>query len=154
MRRDGKGLVVGVGLSLVLAGGIGLGCRSGGAFEKGNTYPVQLSRDIPAAKGNVRITPEKDGSQKVKLEVEHIAQPQTLDPQATTYVVWLKTPQGPPMNAGVLHVSDKLKGEFETRTPFKEFEMFVTPEQRPDAQTPRQKQVLRARVDQPAGGTF
>ena len=75
MRRDGKSLMLGLGLSVIVAGGLGLGCGSTDSFHKGNVYPIQLSRDIPAAKGNLRIIPEKDGTRKVKLEVEHIAPP-------------------------------------------------------------------------------
>jgi len=147
MRVEMKSLVVGGVLAVLLGGG----CASLDPRQKGYTFPVEFSRDIPAAKGKVNVEPEKDGSNKVKLEVEHVAPPQSVDPQATTYVVWLKPEGAPPQNAGVLRVGEDRKGSFETKTPFDRFDMTVTAERETTAAQPSERRMLRAAVQAPGG---
>jgi hypothetical protein len=152
MRSIRKGLMVGgaLGLMVAFAGG---GCASMDPRDKGYTFPVELSKDIPAAKGKVKVEPQKDGNNVVKLEIEHLAPPYHADPQATYYVVWLKPQGAPPQNVGVLKVDGDQKGKFETRTAFEKFDVLVTAERMPNATQPSPHQMVRASV-QASGQTM
>lgn len=148
-----RGKVLGLGLAVVLAGAVG--CKTmDSVMDKGNTFPVQVSGDIPAAQARVNVKAEEGGNKKVKLEVDHINPPQSLDPEATTFVVWIKPDNGRPQNVGVMQVKENRKAEFETTTPYEKFDIFVTAERQPNAQTPREQPVMRATVEAPARGTY
>src|SRR3712207_3256614 len=84
-----------------------LGCASMNPLQKdeGYTYPVQLSRDIPAAQANLTFNPRADGSREFELAVKPLAPPQALDPKATAYVVWIKPAGADAQNVGVLQVN-------------------------------------------------
>jgi hypothetical protein len=142
-------VMVGMGLAGALATA---GCQSlGMGNNKGESFPLQVSGDIPAAQGQLNVKQEKSGNQELQLTVEHLAPAELARPGATVYVVWL-TPQGSdqPTNAGVLPVDQDRKGEFKTVTPFKAFEVTVTPERNATVREPSKKPVLRAAVA-PAG---
>src|SRR3954465_3323944 len=88
-----------------------MGCSTMGMGDKGVSYPLQVSGDVPAAKGTVRVKTEKAGNQEVEVKVEHMAPPDLARSGSNFYVVWLR-PQGTdqPLNAGVLSVGDDRKG--------------------------------------------
>jgi hypothetical protein len=73
MRRNLIGLMLGCGL-FALAGA---GCKDmGWGRNKGETFPVQVTGDMPAAQGVVRVATEKDNSQSLEVNVEHLAPPE------------------------------------------------------------------------------
>ena len=92
-----------------------------------------FSRQNPAY-----VTPkgEKDGNTKVKVEVAHLAAPHAVFDEASTYVVWLKPEAGEAQNVGVLNINKDLKGELETRTAVKDFQVIVTAEKDGNATAP------------------
>jgi hypothetical protein len=99
------------------------------------------------------VTPQSDGNTKLEVTVEHLAPPDRVTPNATSYVVWV-TPKsgGPAQNMGSLKVDDKLKGELTTVVPFRDFEIQVTPEPNSHATSPTHPEVMQAMVHVPAPG--
>jgi hypothetical protein len=153
MRRQVGRALLTVGFCAGLAS---TGCSSLGMGKtKGETYPLQVSQSIPAAEGQVSVKQEKSGNQEVELKVDHLAPPDLANPGSNVYVVWLKPAGGDEaMNAGVLSVDQDRKGELKTVTPFKNFELTVTPEKSASARSPNNKPVLRAQVVRPGAGTL
>jgi hypothetical protein len=146
-------LLLGLGFSVALAV---TGCKSlGMGDDKSTSYPLEVSRGVPAAQGQIKVKPQDAGNQEVQVKVEHLAPAEVAQPGTTVYVVWL-TPEGEmqSINAGVLPVGEDRKGELKTVTTFKTFEIFVTPEAKANASQPSHKPVLRAQVKQPATGMF
>ena len=72
--------------------------------------------------------------------------PAALTPRANAYVIWLQERGATSENLGQLKVDKNLKGTFETVTPSKNFEMFVTAEQDVKAKSPSGPEVLRAAI--------
>jgi hypothetical protein len=109
--------------------------------------PLNASSEVPAASGQVTVGKADGQEQPLRVRVEHLAPPARLVPEATVYVVWLK-PDGTdrPMNIGVLNLDDDLTGTLETRTPYKGFDVFVTPEASAAVTTPSNHQVMQAQV--------
>lgn len=135
-----------LGMGLVLAL---VGCANKAA------YPMMGSGLLPAAAGTVVIKDRDKPNKTLEVQVQHLAKPETLpgdalgeaSATARTYVVWIK-PVGDstPENAGVLNPNDKLEAKLETSTSQRYFEVFVTPEPSPTANTPTGKKVLQATV--------
>jgi hypothetical protein len=119
-------------------------CFSGAAFAK--KFPITASPSVPAARGELNISNDKNGNDRVKLEVEHLADPASLTPPGGTYVVWIQSRGGNPENQGRLKVDKNLNGQFETVTPYKDFQLMVTAEPDPTAKTPTGMQVLSVNV--------
>jgi hypothetical protein len=94
--------------------------------------------NVPAAQGEVRVAEEENGNTQLNLRVKHLAKPGAVDPNASTYVVWVQdtTDQGNIQNLGALRIGDDLSGEFEAVTPLRQFEVFVTAEPVATAQSP------------------
>jgi hypothetical protein len=87
----------------------------------------------------------------LKIRVNHVAPPQRLDPNAITYVVWVRPVEGEPrpQNVGALHVGEGEGGELNTVTTLRHFVVFVTAEQSPTPESPSAMHILETRVDQP-----
>jgi hypothetical protein len=105
----------------------------------------------PSADGFVHIDVGSNGNTSVKVHVNHLAPPARLDPNAVTYVVWVRSVEGDPRpeNLGALHVGEGEGGELNTVTSLHHFVLFVTAEQSPHPDAPSALHVLEARVDQP-----
>jgi hypothetical protein len=58
----------------------------------------------------------------------------------------LQDKESEPENLGELRVNGKLEGSFQTVTPHKSFDLFVTGEKDATAKTPYGPEVLRARI--------
>lgn len=132
----------GVGGTLIGALAFG-GC---GTMGHEQTWTMSTTERIPSAVGKVKVKQEKDGNAKVKVEVAHLAQPADAFDQKSIYVVWLKPRAGDAQNVGVLNVDSKLKGELETRTAFKDFQVIVTAEETPNTTMPSGAPVMNTRV--------
>ncbi len=111
-------------------------------------YPMTAASIVPSATGQIDTGKDQNGNTKVDLKVEHLANPANLSPAQTTYIVWFQERGGEPQNKGLLTVGKDLKGEFETVTPSKNFDVFVTGETDPMVRTPTGPEVLRATVQE------
>jgi hypothetical protein len=109
-------------------------------------FPLVASSIVPAAKGSVDVDKDRNGNTELKIKVEHLAQPENLSPSQASYVVWLQDKESEPENLGELRVNGKLEGSFQTVTPHKSFDLFVTGEKDATAKTPYGPEVLRARI--------
>jgi hypothetical protein len=131
----------------VVVGTLGLGaCGTMGMGRNEQTWTMTGAETVPAAEGTVKVAAEKDGNTKVKLEVKHLALPTSAFDESSTYVVWIKPDNGAPQNVGVLFVDKNLKGNLETRTGLKDFEVMVTAEHSSEAITPSERMVMNAKV--------
>ena len=111
-------------------------------------FPMAAASIVPAAKGSVEIGKDRNGNTELKLKVEHLANPTSLSPSQANYVVWLQDKGSGPENQGELRVNEKLEGSFETVTPRKNFELFVTGENDATVKSPSGPEVLRTSVSQ------
>ena len=111
-------------------------------------FPLTATSIVPAAKGSVEIGMDRNGNTELKLKVEHLANPTSLSPSQANYVVWLQDKGSGPENQGELRVNEKLEGSFETVTPRKNFELFVTGENDATVKSPSGPEVLRTSVSQ------
>src|SRR5579863_6041833 len=109
-------------------------------------FPLTAASIVPAAKGSVEIGKDRNGNTEVKLTVEHLANPTNLSPAQANYVVWLQDKGAGPENQGELKVNSKLDGTFQTVTPKKNFDVFVTGENDSTVKSPSGPEVLRTSV--------
>jgi hypothetical protein len=109
-------------------------------------YPMTAASIVPGARAQVEISQDGNGNTKVKMTVEHLANPANLTPPATGYVVWLRERNGDSENQGQLKMNKNLEANFETVTPFKSFDVFVTAESDFGIKGPFGAQVLTATV--------
>ena len=101
---------------------------------------------VPGARAEVEISKDKNGNTKLNMTVQHLANLENLTPRASAYVVWLRERGGNAENQGQLKMDKNLKATFETVTPFKNFEVFVTAEQDARGKGPDGPEVLRATI--------
>ena len=127
-------------LSVILA----LLMAFGSIAEAAKKFPLTASSIVPAARGQVDVDKDRNGNVRVKIEVEFLANPQNLTPPSTVYVVWLQELGGVAVNHGQLKTDKKLNANFETITPFKSFDLFVTGERDNNAAKPAGPEVFRA----------
>ena len=116
----------------------GLSCLAGAS-------EVRLTADssIPAAAGKARLSKEKNGNLKLKVEVYHLAKPGALTPSRQSYVVWTQARGKNPENRGALKVNDKLEGKFEDTVTNGDFEIFITAEDNSRADVPSEVKLLK-----------
>jgi hypothetical protein len=103
---------------------------------------------VPAATGTAELSRDSNGNTVVDLKVKHLAPPDKLTPPKTGYVVWIQSRGGAPENKGQLRVNENLEGEFKSPAPQKTFDIFVTAEDNPRADTPQGPEVLRQSVSE------
>jgi hypothetical protein len=109
-------------------------------------FPMTAASMVPAARGDVEIDKDKNGNTRLKMTVQHLAPLENLTPRAAAYVVWFQERGGNSGNQGQLKVDKNLNGTFETVTPMKSFDVFVTAEQDANAKEARGPQVLTATI--------
>jgi hypothetical protein len=113
----------------------------------GKKFPLTAASIVPAAKGSVQVGKDRNGNTDLKLKVEHLASPSDLTPSQSSYVVWLQDRGGAaPENKGALKVNGKLEGNFQTVTPRRNFELFVTGENDGTVTSPSGPEVLRTSI--------
>jgi hypothetical protein len=101
---------------------------------------------VPGARAEVAISKDKNGNTKLKMTVQGLANLENLTPRASAYVVWLRERGGNSENQGQLKMDKNLKATFETVTPLKSFDVFVTAEQDFRAKGPGGPEVLKATI--------
>jgi hypothetical protein len=150
-------------LLAVMSMGFVAACALGGS-PGGPQYPLTSSPRTPAAEGNINVDSGPNGNTKLSIKVRHLAPPSSVTSTATTYVAWIvpraasaaasdqtnqetaRANEQQPINVGAIMVDDDLKGTLETITPFRQFDLMITPEPSPVAMRPSNKPVLTARV--------
>jgi hypothetical protein len=124
---------------------IALVCTVAYAAKK---YPMTAASTVPSARGEVAISKDKNGNTRLKMNVHHLANLGNLTPPAAAYVVWFQERGGNSENQGQLKVDKNLTATFETVTPWKSFDVFVTAEQDLRASGPGGQEVLKATIQQ------
>jgi hypothetical protein len=109
-------------------------------------YPMTAASIVPGARADVEISKDKNGNTNLKMTVQHLANLENLTPRAAAYVVWLQERGGNSENRGELKMDKNLKATFETVTPLKSFDVFVTAEQDSRAKDPSGPEVLKATI--------
>ena len=109
-------------------------------------YPMTAASIVPGARAKVEISKDNNGNTKLKISVQHLANLENLTPRASAYVVWLRERDGNAQNQGQLKMDKNLKATFETSTPLKSFDVFVTAEQDPRVKGPSGPEVLKATI--------
>jgi hypothetical protein len=101
-----------------------------------------------AAEPKLKVSKTDNGNTALDFKVKYLPPAAKVRPDATSYVVWARPENsGPTMNLGAMKLNDKLEGHLKTLTPFKDFQLLVTPEANITAQAPTSDPVLWARVD-------
>jgi hypothetical protein len=111
-------------------------------------FPLAAAANASAAKGDVAVDHDNNGNTKLKIKVEYLTPPGSLTPPANAYIVWIQErgTNGAPQSQGQLRVDKNRKATFETVTPAKNFDLFVTGEQDPTVKAPAGPEVLRATI--------
>jgi hypothetical protein len=105
--------------------------------------PFQTSAQVPAARGNVSYSKDKNNNYEIKLQISYLAEPNRLQPPKTAYVVWLESDQSSnPINLGQIVGTSKLKIKFETVSSSKPKRIFITAEDDPSIHYPGSYLVL------------
>lgn len=102
---------------------------------------------VPAAKGSVKVTKDKNNNYSIKLSITNLAESTQLTPPKSAYVVWLVSDNTSAKNIGQVvsgtgFMSKKLKASFETITSFKPTKIFLTAENDPSVQYSNSQVVL------------
>lgn len=113
----------------------------------GKTYTMQTTSLEPGAVAKLDVKADTDNTDLV-MKVEHLAKPTLLSRPASNYVVWVQQADRAPANVGVLRIDDNLKGEVKATTTATRFTVLVTAEDDAKAQTPSDRVVLRADVQE------
>ena len=113
------------------------------------TVKLQSTSIVPGAAGEVKTAKDKNGNTKFSVQVKHLANPSSLTPPKSTYVIWIQQPGAAPESQGVLKVNKNLEGKFETSTADKRFDLWITAENDATIKSPSGPEVLRANGLQP-----
>ncbi|MDO9255340.1 MAG: hypothetical protein Q7U54_07510 [Bacteroidales bacterium] len=106
-----------------------------------------ISTVAPAARGDIKVTTDKNKNYKIKIEIFELAEVERLQPARKSYVVWLVADNFETKNIGRITsstgtFSKKLKASFETVTSFKPTKIFITAEDDSDVSYPSTEVVL------------
>jgi hypothetical protein len=112
----------------------------------GKRFPLIASSIVSAAKGSIEIEKDRNGNTELRLKVEHLANPTSLSPSQANYAVWVQEKTGVPTNQGELKVNGKLEGAFQTVTPDKHFDLFITGENNGTVKSPSGPEVMRTTI--------
>ncbi|WP_212748318.1 hypothetical protein [Dyadobacter sediminis] len=110
----------------------------------------EVSREVPAAEGVVKVKKDDNNNYKVNLKVIRLSPSERLSPPKNTYVVWMDTDLNGTINIGNLGTSKgifskKLKSSLETVTPYQPVRFFITAENDKRVEYPGNQIVLRTR---------
>lgn len=115
-------------------------------FGGGRKVQMTNAPSVPGATGVINIGKDSNGNTKLQIQVKYLAQPSSLTPAKTAYVVWIQASGHEAKDQGVLKVGTDRSGTFETVTPYDEFVVFVTAENSPQPAAPSGEKVLTANV--------
>ena len=112
--------------------------------------PMQAAPELLTAKADLEVKKVQNNSQKIEIDIEHLAPPEKIQPGATVFVVWAQPliPEGAPaQNIGAFVVDNELEADLVAMTPYATFDLFVTAETSRSVVAPSGKRLLWARVD-------
>jgi len=112
----------------------------------GRKVTMTASSSVPAAKGTVYMSHDRNKNSAIYMKVEHLAHPSALTPPQSAYVVWIQESGRDAENQGELHIGNDLNGEFKAVSPHKQFSVFVTAELGPQVHSPTGDAVLTAHI--------
>ena len=116
-------------------------------WSSGKTYRMTADRSVPAATGTVQVQRDKaNGNMKLDIKVNHLANPATLTPPGSTYIVWVRPNGGEAMKQGAIGVDKNLKGELKVATTSKDFDIFITVEESDIVTAPSGIEVLKVHI--------
>lgn len=107
----------------------------------------QTSTVAPAARGDVKVSKDKNNNYEISLDVRMLAEPNRLVQPKSVYVVWMESDQSSTQNLGQLKTDDglfskTLKASLKTTTPYKPRRIFITAEDNTTVQFPGSYVVL------------
>lgn len=105
------------------------------------------SAAVPAARGDVKLTTDKNNNYVIAIQLENLAEVERLQPPKRTYVVWMESASVTTKNIGKIssgsgRFSSKLKASFETVSAVKPTKIFITAEDDADTQYPGSQIIL------------
>jgi len=101
---------------------------------------------LPAVSIHLNLGTDHNGNTTVDLKAQHMAQPSSLSPPATVYVVWVQRDNQRPQPKGQLKIDDNLNGELKFVTPETRFQVFITAEDHANVLLPSGTEVVRSAV--------
>lgn len=101
----------------------------------------QTSTVVPAARGSVKITKDKNENYSIDVHLIDLAEPGRLQPAKHIYIVWMVTDDNITKNIGQINSSSSLlsrtlKSSFKSVSAFKPIKVFITAEDVADIQHP------------------
>lgn len=115
-------------------------------FGGGSKVVMTNSPSAPAAKGIIHVSHDNNGNTKIDMDIHYLAEPDSLTPAESTYVVWVQANGEAPQNKGELKVSGDRSASMNFVTPLKRFDVFVTAEKSALATAPTGDRVLSANI--------
>jgi hypothetical protein len=96
---------------------------------------------VPAARGDVQVTRDKNNNYVIKIELSNLAEVERLQSSKKTYVAWLVTDEEVTNNIGLLKsstgfMSKKLRASLKSVSSAKPIKIFITAEDDPNVQYP------------------
>lgn len=110
---------------------------------------VHTATEAPALGSDATIVAKKNktGTYAVSLDIINLAPASRLDPEATTFVVWLVSKDAAPVRAGVLAYDEgDRQGALEATSPNSAFNLLVTLEKETSPAGPNGKKILDVKV--------
>lgn len=108
---------------------IAMGCAKSVQFR-----PTALAR---GGTGTAKVELTYDRNNSLEIRLSNVAEPSTLKPETTRYVLWVTDPgRQRAVNAGQLRVDEKKAARIQTLTPMRRFILFITVEAAGDAASP------------------
>lgn len=110
---------------------------------------MSSSDEVPASEGTIKVSEGINGNAKLMVRVKHLATPSRVASDANVYVVWIQPPNALKQNVGALTVGENLEGRLDTVTPFRRFQVTVTPESSGQIEQPMHEPVLTFNAELP-----
>ena len=113
------------------------------------TFKIKGTQKLPDADGRIDVTPVEDqGLSTLKIDLEHLAPPDRLAPNATHYVAWARrTSDGLYSRVGALKYNkDKRVGVIEATAPETSFTLTITAEVSANPAAPSANVALEQKV--------
>ncbi len=109
--------------------------------------PFLTSTVVPAARGAVTVTNDKNNNYVIKVKISNLAESGRLEQSNELYIVWMQTEDNTTKNMGQIistsgFMSKELKATFETVTSVRPTKIFITTESDVNSQYPSGPVVL------------
>lgn len=106
---------------------------------------------VPAAEATLTTDEADDGMVEYEFDVKHLAPADKISEDASSYVAWIQplgAASASPQNIGALNLEDDLSARLEGKTPFKNFNFFVTAEPTMVATAPSGEKIFESQVNE------